>query len=429
MNLRREFAEYVAANVCSMLGLSVYILADTYFISAGMGADGLTALNLALPLYNFISGVGLMLGVGGAARFILSRTRGDRERSDGSFTAAAGAGIFFAALFCLAGALGAGRLAALLGAEGRIFEMTRIYLRMLLLFSPAFILNQILSMFVKNDGAPRLAMAGMLAGSLFNIVFDYLFIFVFRMGMFGAALATVFSPILGVGILSAHFRKRNNAFSLRPGLFRAREVGKVASLGVSSLIAELSAGLVMIQFNMIILKLAGNVGVAAYGVIANILIVVTAVYNGIAQGAQPLFGRLFAEGRPGGLRKVRSMALWVTAGFSLLFYILTLGFPAELTAIFNREGNEELRRLALHGFRLYFSGCFFLGANLLSVMYFVSTGREKSAQLLSLLRGFVLIVPGLFLLSRLLGMDGVWLAMPATEALVFGLSLILRGKE
>ena len=413
MSREREFLEYVLSSMLAMIGQSIYILADTYFVAKGLGANGLAALNLAIPIYNFINGVGLMIGIGGATRFIISRTVGDAERSRRIYTTAAISGVLAGLCFSLLGLFFVDPLTVLLGAKAETYEMTKIYLRMVLLFALAFISNSIFSAFVKNDGGPKLAMLGMIAGSVFNTV-----------------LATVFSPVMGILVLSLHLiRKKSSFYPVKRG-YRFEELRRMLSLGVSSLISEITTGIVMIVFNIIILRLAGNAGVAAYGVLANIILVVIAVYNGIAQGSQPLFGRFFASHDTEKLHLTYRDALIAVGLASAVFYVAMMGFPAQITALFNHENNAEMQRLAVEGFRLYFTSCVFLGFNLLTIMYFVSTARDKQAQVLSLLRGIVLVLPFLLLFSALFGMTGVWIAMPAAEIVVTGIGIrMLRGKE
>ena len=158
-----------------MLGLSCYILADTFFVSAALGTEGLAALNLAISVYSFLSGAGLLLGIGGASRYAVLYARGDREEGNRAFSGTFLLGLLCAAVFLLAGIFGAEQLGSLLGAEGQVLKMTAAYLRIILCFSPCFLLNNILLAFVRNDGGHRLAMAAMLAGSFSNILLDYLF--------------------------------------------------------------------------------------------------------------------------------------------------------------------------------------------------------------------------------------------------------------
>ena len=208
----REFARYTSLNVLGMLALSCYILADTFFVSLGLGADGLAALNLAIPIYSFINGSGLMIGMGGGTRYSILRSQGDRQEADQTFTQALYLAGAFSLLFMAAGALFAGDIVRLFGGTGQVFTMSRTYLRVILLFSPAFLMNNVLLCFVRNDGAPQLAMTAMMVGSLSNVVLDWVFIFPLGMGILGAVLATGWAPILSIAILSAHFWRKHNQF-------------------------------------------------------------------------------------------------------------------------------------------------------------------------------------------------------------------------
>jgi len=214
-NYRKQFLEYVTANVMSMIGLSVYILADTFFISKGLGANGLAALNLALPIYNFIEGTGQMIGIGGASMFIMYKYQGNRKKSNEIFTTAITTALIAGLIIMILGIFTSNIITTAIGANEDIYDMTHTYLRMILLFAPAFILNNTMSAFVKNDGEPKLAMAGMLAGSIFNSIFDYIFIFPLNMGIFGAVLATAFAPITGLTVLSFHFWRKKHNYSYR----------------------------------------------------------------------------------------------------------------------------------------------------------------------------------------------------------------------
>ena len=169
----KEFLRYTALNVTGMVGLSCYILADTFFVSKGLGMTGLAALNLAIPVFSFIHGSGLMLGMGGATWYSIFRGRQEQDKSNRIFTHMLLTALATAFLFVLTGLFFSGPLTLLLGANEETFSMTHIYLQVLLLFSPAFLMNDLLTCFVRNDGNPRLSMLSMLLGSLSNILLDY----------------------------------------------------------------------------------------------------------------------------------------------------------------------------------------------------------------------------------------------------------------
>ena len=217
---RQMFFKYASPGILGQVGISCYILADTFFVSRGTGATGLAALNIALPLYNLMNGLGLMIGVGSATHFTICRAQNQQEDADRTFTHAVWLGLATGLLFLLLGILAADPLARMLGADAETFPLTSVYLRTLLCFGPFFILNNVLLAFVRNDGGPSRAMCGMILGSLSNVVMDYIFIFPLGMGMFGAALATGVSPIISMLILSGHLRSPSRGFHLLRTHFR-----------------------------------------------------------------------------------------------------------------------------------------------------------------------------------------------------------------
>ena len=413
----REYARYTALSVVGMLALSCYILADTFFVSKSLGTEGLAALNIAIPVYNFIHGTGLMLGMGGATRFSICRSRGARREADEMFTNTLYMAAGFSALFAALGLFFSGELAVLLGADEEIFAMSRTYMQVLLLFSPAFILNDIFVCYVRNDGNPQLSMAATAGGSFSNIVLDYVFMFPLGMGIFGAVLATGLAPVIGIAIMSPHWLKASKGFhAVRTGLSAAHVRNNLA-LGFPSLLAQLSSGIVIIVFNAIILRLTGNTGVAAYGVVANLSLVIAAVYTGIAQGIQPLVSREYGKGNKKAQRSFLTWALYSMAVLSVLLYAGIFLEADPIARIFNSENDLRLQEIAVPGLKLYFTAILFMGYNVILSTYFTSVEKVIPAHVVSLLRGLLLIVPAAFVMASLWGMTGVWLAFPVTEGI------------
>lgn len=428
--LFRSFARYTILNVMSMIGLSCYILADTYFVSNGLGADGLTALNLAIPVYSFMNGFGLMLAVGGATKYAIFRAQGKPEEGNRTFTNIIWAAGVLSVIMVCGGLFGSGLLARWMGADENVFAMTEIYIRVILLFSPAFIFNNVINSFVRNDGNPKLSMIAMLAGSGSNVVMDYIFIFPMKMGMFGAVLATGFAPVIGLVILSSHFFKKQNGFHLQKERPERKRILSAATLGVPSLITEVSSGLVMTVYNLLILGIAGNVGVAAYGVIANIVLVVYAVYNGIAQGMQPVISDSYGKGEKENVRRVFVYGITAMLILSLLIYAGLFAKAEAVTLLFNRDRDMALQNMAVEGIRIYFAAIPFAGFNILTAAFFASTEKALPAQIISLLRGIILVIPMAFLLANVWKLTGVWLSFAVTELLTAGLGAVfLKGKK
>lgn len=413
-----DFARYASLNVLGMLALSCYILADTFFVSLGLGADGLAALNLAIPVYSFIHGSGLMIGMGGGTRYSIQKNIGERAVTDEIFTHAVVLALGFSLVFAAIGLFLTDPLVMLLGADENVYAMTKTYLQVILLFAPAFLMNNVLLCFVRNDGAPQLAMTAMVTGSLSNVVLDYIFIFPCDMGIFGAAFATGLAPIISMLLLSSHIIRRKHQFHLRRCRLHAGLCRGIFSTGFPSLVTEVSSGVVMIIFNMLILDLCQNTGVAAYGIIANLSLVVVAIYTGIAQGIQPLISSYFGGGDALSIKKVLRYALCTMLIISVVIYgCIWLSAPA-IVSIFNSGHDAVLQEIAEKGLRLYFPACPFVGFNIILSVYFSSTEQPRPAHIISLLRGFLVIVPLAFLLSALAGMTGIWCTFPCTELIV-----------
>lgn len=427
-NCLQEFARYASFNVLGMLGLSCYILADTYFISKGLGADGLTALNLAIPVYSMIHGCGLMAGMGGGTRYAIQKSLGDSGLTDRLFTNAVMLAGGLAILFVAIGVFGTNGITKLLGADASVYGMTRTYLRMILLFSPAFLMNNVLLCFVRNDGSPQRSMRAMLAGSLSNVILDYIFIFPCGMGIFGAVLATCLAPLISLLLLSPHLLKKENQFHFTRCKPEFQWIAAILASGVPSLVTELSSGIVMIVFNMLILFLRGNTGVAAYGIIANLSLVVVSIYTGIAQGMQPVISKHYGAGEPQSVRAALRYALVSMLAVSILIYAGIFFYADFVSAIFNKDKDQTLQNIAVEGLRLYFLSCPFAGFNIVFCAYFTSAARPLPANIISILRGFVIILPFAFLFSMVWGMTGIWCALPCTELFVAGIGILFFRK-
>lgn len=422
----RRFGRYLTPSILSMIGLSCYILADTFFISNKVGAIGLAALNFAIPMYSAMNGTGLMLGVGGATKFAILRARNEEEEGSRAFSQMILFGIVLSAAFLLLGWLAADPLAVLLGADAEAEGLTSMYIRVLLTFSPCFILNNILVAFVRNDDAPRLAMAAMLTGSLTNVVLDYVFIYPMDLGMFGAALATGISPTVSLLIvLCGHCLTKKNSFHLRRCTPDLRLTGECCGLGVSAFIGEVSSCVVILVFNLVIFDLTGNLGVAAYGIIANTAYVVISIFNGVTQGSQPLLSDYYARGMRRQQQQVLRYGLIVAVALGGLIWLGVTAFAPQIADIFNSEHNPTLTELAIPGLRIYFVGFWLTGVNLMLAASFAAVEETKASFIVSISRGLVGIVVLVLLLSRLWGMTGVWLSFPATEAVTLLAALLL----
>ena len=410
----KNFVKYVSLNMLGMVGMSLYILADTYFISVAVGANGITALNLVLPVYNLIFAIGAMIGVGSAIRYVVERRKKSSD-AEGYFFHALLWAALISIIFILIGLFLPEKLIGLLGGDATIIAIGKNYTRIFMCFAPFFMWNYICNAFVRNDGNPSVAMSATLFSSLFNIVFDYILMFPLGLSMEGAALATAFSPIVGILICCTHFRSDKCSIRLKPIAPSVKKLLYSCQVGVSSFVGEISSGVITVVFNMIILSLAGNIGVAAYGVVANTSLVAVALFNGIAQGSQPLISEVYSKGLHKNINGYLKMALITSLGVAVLLLTFIYPFAPVVTSIFNGENNAILASYANEGLRLYFIGFLFAGINIVGTAALSAMEAAKYAFAASILRGFVAIIIFAFVLSALLGLNGVWLAFPAAE--------------
>ena len=368
----KQFFKYITQSVAGMIGISVYILADTFFISVQSGADGLAVLNLILPVYGLVYAIGAMIGIGSATRYSISKAQGGNP--DFYFTQSIFWCLICSIPFILTGIFLPGKFLELLGADQRLIHLGKGYLRIMLITTPLFMSNYTFTAFARNDHATSRAMIGAIAGSLFNIVFDYIFMFSMGLGLSGAALATAIITII---------------------------------------------------FNMLILDIAGNVGIAAYGVIANLSLVVMSIFNGLAQGAQPLISQNYGQGKQENVRKLLKWSILSCLVLELVTVALSWGFTDGLIGIFNSENNLLLLNYAHIGLRIYFLGFLFAGINIMLVAYFSATDNARPAITGSLMRGIFAIAVRAVILSKLLGINGVWGSFLSSEVITFAVLLLL----
>ncbi len=428
-NLKSIFIRYVSLNVMGMIGLSCYILADTFFISVGIGPNGLTALNLVIPIYSLINGLGLMMGMGGATRYAILQGSGTKDEGDECFSRTVKLALLASIPFLICAFFFTNPICRLLGADEQIMTLANTYLKVMLFFTPAFFLNNVFICFVRNDGAPRLSMTAMLTGSISNIILDYIFIFPLGWGMFGAIFATGLAPVISLCVLSTHFWRRKNHFGWSGERKKKKFVKDICGLGGASLVTELSSGMVILVFNMLMLRIAGNMGVAAYGVIANLALVVISIFTGIGQGSQPIISDMYGKGNMKQGYLVRRYAVITAMVIAVIVYGVGFFFAEPIVSVFNQQENRELAQMATEGLRLYFTAFFFMGINIVYTVYYGAVDEPRKSLLFSLLRGLFVIIPMALILSSCLGITGIWLAPVSAEAISMLLFFLISRRK
>ncbi len=338
----KEFARYTSLNVLGMIGLSCYILADTFFVSLGLGADGLAALNLAIPIYSFINGSGLMIGMGGGTRYSILQSQGNRREANRRLHPRAVPGGGAGLPFCGGGpALCRGHCALVRRHGERVHHEPHL---------PAG--NPSICPCVLDEQRAAVLCAQRRRASALHGGHDGGQPFQRGAGL-GVHLPLRHGDLRG-GIrhrTGAHHQHghplppfpptENNQF--QPVACRPQGAAgpRILSSGVPSLVTEVSSGIVIIVFNALILGLEGNTGVAAYGVIANLSLVVIAIYTGIAQGIQPILSRSYGGGDRDRLSATLRYAMIAMLGVSVAIYGAVLTFAPQIAAAFNSEGKPH----------------------------------------------------------------------------------------
>ena len=297
-----------------------------------------------------------------------------------------------------------------------MLTITTEYLWVVLMFSPFFLLNTVIQCFVRNDGAPRLVMMGTLFGSLFNIVFDYIFIFPMGLGMFGAALATGCSPIVSLLVLSSHCLKKHNHFHCMRLGPRPAIAQDIARLGSAGFVTEVANGVVIFCFNAILLRLAGDVGVAAYGVIMYVNFIFAAIFMGYAIGSAPVVGYHYGAEHHDELKNLLNKSLRLVAAAALVLTALSELLARPLTQIFVGY-DPELWAFTCHGFQLYSLSFLFSGFNVFGSSFFTALNNGLVSAGISFSRTLLFQVAAVLLLPLVLGVDGIWLAITVAELL------------
>lgn len=425
---QRLFIQYTSLAMLSMLGQSLFIFADTFFIANGIGAQGIAALNIVLPMINVFNGIGWMFGIGGATLFAIALGKEQEDDANRLFNMTLLFTLIVSVIFAAITTLFSDSILSFLGANEEIFHLSKSYYDILMFFSPLFMLNFVFISFLRNDNNPRLAMIAMLAGGLVNIVLDYIFIFPLQMELCGAAIATVCSPITSILIAGLHWRRPDHRLQFNKVALTFNKLKEIVNLGFSSFFNEFSSAVVMFLFNIVLLQLVGNIAVSAYAIIANINIIVIALFTGLGQGFQPLASKYFGRNKSKELKHVLKLALVTASILSVIIFIIGFFFPDALVMIFNREQNHELAAIAVQGIPLYFVSFLLTGINFMVIYFLAAINEARSSLILSALRGFILIIPVLLVMSLWFNLLGVWLTLVIVEAItcVFAIYILRK---
>lgn len=426
-SVNKVYLKYLIPTLLGMLSNSIYCIVDIYFVSAGSGSQGLAAMNICMPVFTILSCVGLLFGVGGATIMSISQGSGDMNTRNKAFSVSVFMMLIVGLLFSVFGVLFRKEFAYLLGSDDQLLPLVLEYLTPVMCSALPFVLMYSLSVLLRADNNPKLAMAALMVGNISNIILDYVFVSVFHMGIFGASVATSIAPVLSLIAASFHFILRKNTVHFKLRSFDPKVIGRILSVGIGSGIMELSAGAIIFMFNSAILNLGGEVYLAAYAVITNIAYVFKGLLNGFAQAAQPLISTNFGSG----IIKRCSKSLRVCLIYSSIFCIVCYGIitvvPGFIVSFFS-NGDTNMEAIASKGMIMYFSSLLFTGINTMLMYFFQSIEQGRKSLFLAVCKGFLFVTLGLWILTSFMGVEGVWYAVLFGEVLTFviALPMVLR---
>ncbi|MGL5348413.1 MAG: MATE family efflux transporter [Peptostreptococcaceae bacterium] len=417
-NIIKIYYKYLLNSVLGMLAVSFCILVDTMFIGRGIGSAGLAALNICIPVFNVFNGIGLLFGMGGATALSISIGKGEIEESSSVFSQTIIVAIVTGITISILGMLFKEKIGYMLGADENTIEMVKQYLSGVLFLSFSYVMSHTIASFVRNDHNPRLAMIATTTGGLLNVLLDYIFIFEFKLGMLGAALATSIASLVNISILCTHFTTKKCTLKFVKFKFKFERMIRIVSNGAPSFIIEISSGIVIFIFNLALLEMIGDIGVSAYSIIANVALVVAAIFTGIAQAIQPIISINYGANQYHRVESIKRLALITAFIIGTLFYISGLLFPQSIVGVFTKE-QGALVNITVNAIRYYFIAFLIMGLNIVMGAYYQSKEFIIASNIISLGRGIIFLIIGVFILPWIFGVNGIWLSVVFAETMTF----------
>ena len=411
----RKLLRFVASPVLMMLFTSLYGVVDGFFVSNYVGSTGLAAVNLIWPLVMGVSTIGFMVGSGGSA--VVSKTlgEGDHQKAKSYFSlliyVTAGVGLALSVLFFFF----IRPVSVALGASGPLLADCVSYGRWLTVFALPFILQVAFQSFLVTAGKPDLSLGFSIFGGAANMVLDWLFIVPLHMGVAGAALATGLGQVIGGVIPLVYFLGKNNSLlSLGRTKWNGWVLLKTCTNGASEMVTNLSTTVVQTLYNIRLMGLVGEAGVAAYGIILYVMFVFTALYYGYAMGAAPLVGFHFGARNRKELQSLFRKSIVLLLGAGVILTALAEAVSGPLTAVFAGY-DPDLFAMTLRGFRLYALSFLLMGMSVWGSAFFTALSNGLVSAVISFLRTLVFETGAVLLLPLVLGLDGIWLSGLAAE--------------
>lgn len=419
----RKLIRFTIPTILMMIFTSIYGVVDGLFISNIVGSNAFAAVNLIMPFIMILGAIGFMVGTGGSALVSKTIGEGKKELANQYFSMLIYFLILAGILISAAGFLFIRPIAGLLGADDAILHDCVLYGRVLTAALTALLLQSAFQSFFVVAEKPTMGLAVCLAAGVTNMLLDFIFMYVLKMGVFGAALATGISWMIGGVIPLIYFLSQNNCpLKLVRTHFDRSAIRKACINGSSEMLTNLSLSLVNMLYNLQLMKLAGADGVVAYGIIMYVSFIFSGTYQGYSIGAAPIVGYHYGAGNKEELKSLfkKSLILVQTASLLLTLFAELLAEP--LSGIFVSY-DKDLMNMTTNAIRLFSLSFLIGGINVFASSFFTALNNGFVSALISFLRTLVFQIIMIFLLPAVYGLNGIWLAVVAAELLALIVSV------
>lgn len=420
----KKLIRFVLPSIIMMIFTSIYGVVDGLFVSNLVGKTSFAAVNLIMPFIMILGALGFMVGTGGSAIVGMTLGEGRKEKAQEYFSMCVYFTILGGGLLSVAGAGGMRWIAAALGASGEMLEQCVLYGRLSMLTLTFFMLQNVFQSFLVTAEKSQLGLKIVVCAGLTNMVLDFVFIAVFHWGVAGAALATAASELVGGLTPLLYFAGPNSSLlRLRKTGISFRIIGKACANGSSELLTNLSMSLVSMLYNFQLMRIAGEDGVAAYGVIMYVNFVFTAIFIGYSIGSAPIISYHYGAANQRELQNLFAKSLKLVSIFGVALLAASELMAAPLTRIFVGY-DAELWTLTCNGFRRYALSFLLSGFNIFGSAFFTALGNGGVSAVISFLRTLLFQVCMLLLLPVFLGVNGIWMAISAAECMALAVTVL-----
>ena len=416
---------YSLPAIVSMVIVSLYNIISSIFIGHGVGHLGITGLAITFPFMNLVLAVSMLVAVGGATLCSIELGAGNPERAAQVLGHNVVLSLIFALIFMAVSLLFLKPVLIAFGASADTLAYAHDYMEIILWGAPIGSLMIALNHFLRASGYPAKSMFISLLSVGANVVLTAFFIFTLEWGIRGAAVATVLSQLVALVFLYKHFTNPQSEVHFTPGVFTLRKavVKDMLAIGLSPFLMNVCACLIIVVINLSLSKYGGDLAIGAYGIANRLLMLFGMTIMGLTQGMQPLIGYNYGARRMDRVHRTLYLGIAAATVVTSLGFLAAQLFPAALARLFT--DHEELIALSVNGLRLCTAMFFLVGSQIVIAGYFQSMGRASIAIFMSLSRQLLFLLPGLLLLPRYFGLDGVWISLPLADVVASMLSILI----